>query len=81
MMLHIPLLAATPASGPNGIWDSGLQQPDVDFVFIATNPGTFDYFLHGSSMDGWSISNFTSDSDTFERLLKNLELLLITLYQ
>ena len=36
--------SGTPASGPNGIWDSGLQQPGVDFVFIATNPGTFDYF-------------------------------------
>ena len=36
--------SGTPASGPNGIWDSELQQPGVDFVFIATNPGTFDYF-------------------------------------
>tara|TARA_Y100000996_G_scaffold18825_1_gene13921 strand:+ start:873 stop:1811 length:939 start_codon:yes stop_codon:yes gene_type:complete len=36
--------SGTPASGPNGIWDSGLQQPGVDFVFIATDPGTFDYF-------------------------------------
>ena len=36
--------SGTAASGPNGIWDSGLQQPGVDFVFIATNPGTFDYF-------------------------------------
>ena len=36
--------SGTAASLPNGIWDSGLQQPGVDFVFIATNPGTFDYF-------------------------------------
>ena len=36
--------SGTPASGPNGIWDSGLQQPGVDFVFMATDPGTFDYF-------------------------------------
>ena len=36
--------SGTATSGPNGIWDSGLQQPGVDFVFIATNPGTFDYF-------------------------------------
>ena len=36
--------SGNPASGPNGIWDSGLQQPGVDFVFIATDPGTFDYF-------------------------------------
>ena len=36
--------SGTAASGPNGIWDSGLQQPGVDFVFLATNPGTFDYF-------------------------------------
>jgi len=36
--------SGTAARGPNGIWDSGLQQPGVDFVFIATNPGTFDYF-------------------------------------
>ena len=36
--------SGTAASGPNGIWDSGLQQPGVDFVFIATNPGTFEYF-------------------------------------
>ena len=36
--------SGTAASVPNGIWDSGLQQPGVDFVFLATNPGTFDYF-------------------------------------
>ena len=36
--------SGTAASGPNGIWDSGLQQPGVDFVFIATNPGTYEYF-------------------------------------
>ena len=36
--------SGNPASGPNGIWDSGLQQPGVDFVFFATDPGTFDYF-------------------------------------
>ena len=36
--------SGTPSSGPNGIWDSGLQQPGVDFVFMATDPGTFDYF-------------------------------------
>lgn len=36
--------SGSPTSGPNGIWDSGLQQPGVDFVFIATDPGTYDYF-------------------------------------
>jgi len=36
--------SGTAASGPNGIWDSGLQQPGVDFVFIATDPGTYEYF-------------------------------------
>lgn len=36
--------SGSPTSGPNGIWDSGLQQPGVDFVFIATDPGKYDYF-------------------------------------
>ena len=36
--------SGTAASGPNGIWNSGLQQPGVDFVFIATDPGTYEYF-------------------------------------
>jgi len=36
--------SGTAVNGPNGIWDSGLQQPGVDFVFMATTAGTFDYF-------------------------------------
>ena len=36
--------SGTPESGPDGIWDSGLQQPGVDFVFMATTAGTYDYF-------------------------------------
>ena len=36
--------SGTPESGPDGIWDSGLQQPGVDFVFMATTPGTYNYF-------------------------------------
>ena len=27
--------SGNPTSGPDGIWDSGLQQPGVDFVFMA----------------------------------------------
>jgi predicted secreted protein with PEFG-CTERM motif len=36
--------SGTPESGPDGIWDSGLQQPGVDFVFMATTSGTYNYF-------------------------------------
>ena len=36
--------SGTPESGPDGIWDSGLQQPGVDFVFMATTTGTYNYF-------------------------------------
>ena len=36
--------SGNPSNGPDGFWDSGLQQPGVDFVFMATNPGSFDYF-------------------------------------
>ena len=43
-MLLILSTSGTPESGPDGIWDSGLQQPGVDFVFMATTPGTYNYF-------------------------------------
>lgn len=36
--------SGNPSNGPDGFWDSGLQQPGVDFVFMATDPGSFDYF-------------------------------------
>ena len=37
--------SGTPVSGPDGVWDSGLQQPGVDFEFKAVDTtGTFDYF-------------------------------------
>ena len=33
-----------PVSGPDGVWDSGLQQSGVDYSFEVTTAGTFDYF-------------------------------------
>ena len=36
--------SGTPVSGPDDVWNSGLQQPNVDYSFIADTPGTFDYF-------------------------------------
>ena len=36
--------SGTPESGPDGVWDSGLQQPNVDYSFIADTPGTHNYF-------------------------------------
>ena len=36
--------SGTPESGPDGVWDSGLQQPNVDYSFPADTPGTHNYF-------------------------------------
>ncbi|MDA0756420.1 MAG: PEFG-CTERM sorting domain-containing protein [Crenarchaeota archaeon] len=36
--------SGTPMTGPDGVWDSGLQQPGVDYKLILENTGTFDYF-------------------------------------
>ena len=63
--------SGTPASGPNGIWDSGLQQPDVDFVFIATNPGTFDYFCMVHPWMVGQLEILPQGEDTFETTEKS----------
>ena len=31
-------------TGPDGVWDSGLQQPGVDYELTLDTTGTFDYF-------------------------------------
>jgi predicted secreted protein with PEFG-CTERM motif len=36
--------SGTPAIGPDGVWDSGLQQPGVDYELTLDTAGTFDYF-------------------------------------
>ena len=36
--------SGTPMTGPDGVWDSGLQQPGVDFELTLDTTGTFDYF-------------------------------------
>ena len=36
--------SGTPVNGPDGVWDSGLQQPGVDYSFKVDTAGTFDYF-------------------------------------
>ena len=36
--------SGTAMTGPDGVWDSGLQQPGVDFELTLDTPGTFDYF-------------------------------------
>jgi len=36
--------SGTPVTGPDGVWDSGLQQAGVDYSFKADAAGTFDYF-------------------------------------
>ena len=36
--------SGTPAAGPDGVWDSGLQQPGIDYELTLDTPGTFDYF-------------------------------------
>jgi predicted secreted protein with PEFG-CTERM motif len=36
--------SGTPVNGPDGVWNSGLQQPGVDYELILDMPGTFDYF-------------------------------------
>ena len=75
--------SGNPTSGPDGIWDSGLQQPGVDFVFMATTPGTFDYFcmVHpwmagqlvilpsDSEMTDDNISNYGASVDQTESMI------------
>ena len=56
--------SGTAASGPNGIWDSGLQQPGVDFVFMATNPGTYDYFCMVHPWMAGQLVILEADSET-----------------
>ena len=56
--------SGTAASGPDGIWDSGLQQPGVDFVFMATNPGTYDYFCMVHPWMAGQLIISQADSDT-----------------
>ena len=56
--------SGTAASGPDGIWDSGLQQPGVDFVFMATNPGTYDYFCMVHPWMTGQLIISQADSDT-----------------
>jgi len=36
--------SGTPMIGPDGVWDSGLQQPGVDYELTLDITGTFDYF-------------------------------------
>jgi predicted secreted protein with PEFG-CTERM motif len=36
--------SGTPTNGPDGVWDSGLQQAGVDYELILDATGTFDYF-------------------------------------
>ena len=36
--------SGTPMTGPDGVWDSGLQQSGVDYELILDTAGTFDYF-------------------------------------
>ena len=36
--------SGTPVNGPDGVWNSGLQQPGVDYELILDMAGTFDYF-------------------------------------
>ena len=36
--------SGTPMTGPDGVWDSGLQQPGVDYELTLDTTGTFDYF-------------------------------------
>jgi predicted secreted protein with PEFG-CTERM motif len=36
--------SGTPVSGPDGVWNSGLQQAGVDYSFNVDTAGTFDYF-------------------------------------
>ena len=55
--------SGTAASGPDGIWDSGLQ-PGVDFVFMATNPGTYDYFCMVHPWMTGQLIISQADSDT-----------------
>ena len=36
--------SGTPVNGPDGVWDSGLQQSGVNYSFKVDTAGTFDYF-------------------------------------
>ena len=56
--------SGNPTSGPDGIWDSGLQQPGVDFVFMATTSGTFDYFCMVHPWMAGQLVILPADSET-----------------
>ena len=64
--------SGTPESGPDGIWDSGLQQPGVDFVFMATTSGTYNYFC---MVHPWMAGQLViSENDSEESIDKNSSL-------
>ena len=63
--------SGNPVSGPDGIWDSGLQQPGVDFVFMATTPGTFDYFCMVHPWMAGQLVILSSDSEMIDDNISN----------
>ena len=63
--------SGNPTSGPDGIWDSGLQQPGVDFVFMATTPGTFDYFCMVHPWMAGQLVILAADSETSNDIISN----------
>ena len=63
--------SGNPTSGPDGIWDSGLQQPGVDFVFMATTPGTFDYFCMVHPWMAGQLVILAADSEISNDIISN----------
>ena len=63
--------SGNPVSGPDDIWDSGLQQPGVDFVFMATTPGTFDYFCMVHPWMAGQLIILSSDSEMIDDNISN----------
>ena len=63
--------SGNPTSGPDGIWDSGLQQPGVDFVFMATTPGTFAYFCMVHPWMAGQLVILAADSETSNDIISN----------
>ena len=63
--------SGNPTSGPDGIWDSGLQQPGVDFVFMATTSGTFDYFCMVHPWMAGQLVILPADSETSNDIISN----------
>ena len=63
--------SGNPVSGPDDIWDSGLQQPGVDFVFMATTPGTFDYFCMVHPWMAGQLVILSSDSEMIDDNISN----------